>query len=192
MLAIDRDCQSEQWDDFLIPGIGGILSWIIRKSWFLAATGLFYMKIKDGRISLNSHWPKIWMILSPTLSMKWPPLPGPRHSISVPFRAWVAVRLSTDENEVAFVPNPGSGTATKWLPGPQVEEVVLPCNRTHVSRLLPPTLQMVFPVLSPPTIHLKVMVSPGQVGGDAVNCPATLSADNQLSYNYHKACMSQI
>jgi len=46
---------------------------------------------------------------------------------------------------------------------------------------------MVIPVLSPPTVHLKVMVSPGQVGGDAVNCPATLSADNQLNYNRHKS-----
>ena len=52
--------------------------------------------------------PKTWMILSPTLSMRRPPLHGTRHSISVPFSAF-----STDENEVAFVPNPVSGTATK-------------------------------------------------------------------------------
>ena len=49
---------------------------------------------------------------------------------------------------------------------------------------------MVILVLSPPTVHLKVMVSPGKVGGDAVNCPATLPADNQLNYNHHKSIHS--
>ena len=59
----------------------------------------------------------------------------------------------------------------KVLPGPQLDVVpAVLCVRGH--SLVPPTLQMVIPFMSPVTVHLKVKVSPGQVGGGAVNCPA--------------------
>jgi len=103
-------------------------------------------------------------------------VPGPKHSISVPSRAGVAVTLSVDEKEVALVPNPVSAVAVKAIPAPQVEVTLeLLCIRGHT--LLPFTLQVVTIVLSPPTVHLKVMVSPGQVGGAAVNWPAAEAAD---------------
>ena len=73
--------------------------------------------------------------------------------------------LSVDEKEVALVPNPVSGVTVN---GPQIVEEVDMCVRGH--SLLPPTLQMVTPFLSPVTLHLKVKISPGQVGGGAVNC----------------------
>ena len=44
---------------------------------------------------------------------------------------------------------------------------------THTHTHAPPTLQVVIPFLSPVTVHLKMKVSPGQVGGAAVNCAAT-------------------
>ena len=94
-------------------------------------------------------------------------LAGPKHSTSVPFRAGSAVPLSVDVNEVALVPNP---LAVKALSGPQIDENDDLCTRGH--SLLPPTLQMVNPFKSPVTVHLKVKVSPGHVGGAAVNCPA--------------------
>ena len=81
--------------------------------------------------------------------------------------------LSVAEKEVAFVPNPVPAVA---VAGPQRADELVLCSRAH--SLLPPTLQVVIEVISPPTVHLKVMVSSGQVGGTAVNCPATLSADN--------------
>ena len=95
-------------------------------------------------------------------------LAGPKHSTSVPFSVGVAVPLSVDEKEVALVPNSAPGLAMKAL---QMEEDVDLCTRVH--SMLPFTLQMVYPSLSPPTVHLKVKVSPGQVGGGAVSCPAT-------------------
>ena len=94
---------------------------------------------------------------------------GPKHSTSVPFSARVAVPLSVDEKEG---PNPVPILALKTPPGPHVD--VAPgvlCEKIH--SLLPPTLQIVTPFLSPVTVHLKVKVSPGQVGGAAVNCAAT-------------------
>ena len=92
---------------------------------------------------------------------------GPKHSTSVPSSVAVAVPLSVDEKEVAFV---ASNLAVKTAPGPpsSVSPVLL-CNRW--STWLSPTRQMVTPVLSPATVHLKVKVSFGQVGGAAVNCP---------------------
>ena len=53
----------------------------------------------------------------------------------------------------------------------QIEEDVDLCTRVH--SMLPFTLQMVNPFMSPVTVHLKVKVSPGQMGGGAVNCPVT-------------------
>ena len=94
---------------------------------------------------------------------------GPKHSTSVPFSARVAVPLSVDEKEVAFVvPNPVIGVMVNASLRPQIVEEVDVCTR--VQSLLPPTLQMVIPFLSPVTLHLKVKTSPGQVGGGAVNC----------------------
>ena len=98
--------------------------------------------------------------------------------MSVPFSAVVAVTLSVDENKVAAVPNPVLDVTMKTLPGPQ--EAVPPvfeCTRRQV--LLPPTLQVVIEVLSPPTVQLKVDTASGQVGGAAVNCPATAAADKE-------------
>ena len=61
----------------------------------------------------------------------------------------------------------------KALLGPQiVEEVVDICDRGHSLLLF--TLQMVIPLMFPVTVQLNVKASPGQVGGAAVNCPATL------------------
>ena len=98
--------------------------------------------------------------------------PGPKHSTSVPLSAEVAVPLSVDENEVVLVPNPVPVATVKRLPvqqGPGA--LVLLCSSEH--SLLPPTLQMVIPFMSPVMVLLKVKVSPGQVGGAAVNCAAT-------------------
>ena len=99
---------------------------------------------------------------------------GPKHSTSVPFSAEVAVPLSVDEKEVALVPNRLSGLALKALFGPHVD-VVLAVLCTRIHSILPLTLQMVIPLLSPVTVHLKVKVSPGQVGEAALNCPVTPS-----------------
>ena len=94
---------------------------------------------------------------------------GPKHSTSVPF---CAVPLSVDEKEVTLVPNPVPVVTVKGLPDPhRPGSLVLVCSSEH--SLLPFTLQMVIPVLSPVTVHLKVKVSPGQVGGGAVKCPVT-------------------
>ena len=102
---------------------------------------------------------------------------GPKHSTSVPFSVGDAVPLSVDVKEVAFVPNSVSGVAVKAFCGPQIVREVEKGERVHW--LLPPsTLQMVTPPLSPVTLHLKVKVSSGQVGGGAVNCPATSSGEN--------------
>ena len=94
-----------------------------------------------------------------------------KHSISVPFSEGVAVAVSVDEKEVAFVPgpNPVPGVAVKT--GPHVDTPAPLCARIH--ELLPPTLQVVCPFLSPVTVHLNVRVSPRQVGGAAVNCAVT-------------------
>ena len=108
-------------------------------------------------------------MLPPTLFPASLDKAGPKHSISVPFRVGLAVPLSVDEKEGL---NPVPILAVKTRPGPQVDVVpAVLCASRH--SLLPPTLQMVTPFLSPVTVHLKVKVSPGQVGGGAVNCPAT-------------------
>ena len=110
-------------------------------------------------------------MLPPTLFSESKELTGPKHSTSVPFSVEVAVPFSVDEKEVASVPNPVPGAAVKARLDQQIEEMVNLCSRLHSPLLLTPTLQMVIPVLSPVTVHLKVKVSPGQVGGAAVNCP---------------------
>ena len=93
-----------------------------------------------------------------------------KHSISVPSSVGDAVAVSVDEKEVASItPNPVPGVAVKT--GPHVDMPAVVCARIH--EVLPPTLQVVCPFLSPVTVHLKVKVSPGQVGGAAVNCPVT-------------------
>ena len=80
--------------------------------------------------------------------------------------------LSVDEKEVAFVPKPVPGIAVKALPGPHTDMApAVLCERIH--SLFPPTLQRVIPLRSPVTVHMKVKVSPGQVGGAAVSSPAT-------------------
>ena len=107
-------------------------------------------------------------------------LSGPKHSNSVPFSAGVAVPLNVDENKVAsLIPNPVPGLAVKALPTPQIEEDIPLCTRGH--SLLLPTLQMVTPLLSPVTAHWKVKVTPGQVGGAAVNCPTASSGEKDNS-----------
>ena len=99
------------------------------------------------------------------------PRPGPKHSTSVPSNAGVAVPVKVDENRIAPVPNSLPAVTVKGLPEPHGPgALAVLCNREH--SLLPPTLQMVTPFMSP-TVHLKVKVSPGQVGGGAVNCPVT-------------------
>ena len=93
-----------------------------------------------------------------------------KHSISVPLSAGDAVTVSVDEKEVAFItPNPVTVVAVKT--DPHVDTPAVLCARRH--ELLPSTLQVVCPFMSPVTIHLKVEVSSGQVGGTGVNCPAT-------------------
>ena len=109
--------------------------------------------------------------MSPPILFLWSTLlAGPKHSTSVPFGVGVAVPLSVDVKEGPLVPNPVSDLAVKTLFGLQREDADL-CTRVH--SLLPPTLQMVNPLMSPVTVHLKVKVSPGQVGGGPVSCPVT-------------------
>ena len=80
--------------------------------------------------------------------------------------------LNVDKKEGPFVPNSAPDVAVKALFGPHIDVApAVLCARIH--SLLPPTLQVVIPFLSPPTVQLKMKVSPGQVGGAAVNCPAT-------------------
>ena len=109
------------------------------------------------------------MILFPGSTL----LAGPKHSTSVPFSAGSAVPLSVDEKDEPLVPNPIPEVAVKASFGPHIDVEVSRCKRGH-SRLVPsPTLQRVVPLISPLTVHLKVNISPEQVGGAAVNCPAT-------------------
>ena len=93
--------------------------------------------------------------------------------------------LSVDEKEVALVPKllPGSAVKSLLVPlGTHIAVEVDICSRGH-RLLLAPTLQMVTPFISPVTVHLKVKLSPGQVGGAAVNCPVT-SPGEKLFYLY--------
>ena len=111
---------------------------------------------------------------------------GPKHSTSVPFSA---VPLSVDEKKVVFVANPVLGLAVKTRPGPQVDVApAVLCASRHSLLLF--TLQMVTPFLSPVTVHLKVRVSPGQVGGAAVNCPATLYIPSGRELHLHNTMYS--
>ena len=97
---------------------------------------------------------------------------GPKHSMSVSFSAEFAVPLSDDVKEVALVPKPVPVPTVKGLPTPHGPgALAVLCTKEH--SLLPFTLQMVIPFLSPVTVHLKVNLSSGQVGGGAVNCPVT-------------------
>ena len=118
------------------------------------------------------------MILLPTLFPESTVEAGPKHSNSVPFSTGSVVALSVDvKGPLAPGPNPVSGIAVKArLPslGPQVAVEVDICAREH-RLLLPFTLQRVLPL--PVTVHLKVKVSPEQVGGAAVSCPATSPGD---------------
>ena len=109
---------------------------------------------------------------------------GPKHSTSVPFSVGIAVPLRVDEKEVApVIPNPVPAVTAKGLVDPQgAEALAVLCVRGQ--SLLPPTLQMVTPFLSPVTVHLKVKVSPGQVGGAAVNCPVTTSGKKPIKMVY--------
>jgi len=121
---------------------------------------------------MEGYWPNIWSVLPPTLFPASLARPGPKHSTRVPSSARVAVPLSVDEKEVALVPNPVPAVTVKGLPDPQgLGGLALLCTSRH--SLLPPTLQMVTPLMSPVTLHLKVKVSPGQVGGGGVNCAVT-------------------
>ena len=114
---------------------------------------------------------------------------GPKHSTSVPFRAGSAVPLSVDVKEGPFEPKPVPNVAVKALPGPQIDDTVDLCSRGH--SLFPPTLQMVTPLMSPVTVHLKVKVSSGQFGGAAINCPVTLPAWRPDSVVTHYLCTVQ-
>ena len=112
-------------------------------------------------------------MLPPTLFPASLDKAGPKHSISVPFSVGLAVPLSVDEKEVALVPNPVPGVAVKSLFGPQVVVEVDICDRVHRLLLLSTLQIVVIPLMFQVTLHLKVKVSPGQVGGAAVNCPVT-------------------
>ena len=92
----------------------------------------------------------------PTLFPRSTLLAGPEHSTSVSSSGEVAVALSVDEKEVAFVPNPVPDVAVRVLLGPQIEEGFDLCTRVH--SLLPPTLQLVVPLMSPLTVQVKVKV----------------------------------
>ena len=117
------------------------------------------------------YWPNIWSVLFPTVLSSSLDKAGPKHSTSVPSSGVVAVPLSVEVKEVALVPNPVSVVTVKGLSDPQGpgSSAVL-CSRVH--SLVSASLQMVIPFTSP-TVHWKVIVSPGQVGGAPVNCPAS-------------------
>ena len=118
------------------------------------------------------YQPNTRRVFSPTLFSASLENSGPKHSTSVPFSSEFAVPLSVDEKEVALVvPNPVPVVTVKGLPDPHGPgALAVLCSRVHST--LPPTLQIVSPSLSPATVHLKVKVSPGQVGGAGLNCPA--------------------
>ena len=116
---------------------------------------------------------------------------GPRHSTSVSFSAEVAVPLRVDEKEVPLVPNPLPVVTVKGLPDPQVRgALAVACPRIH--SLLPPTLQRVIPFTSPVTVHLKVKVSPGQVGRGAVNCPVTSPGNRPMKGNISSSMYTKL
>ena len=118
--------------------------------------------------------PIIWRLLSPT---RFPGslLKSGKHWTLVPSRAKVAVPLRVAVKDVTLSPNPVPATAMKALPGPHEEEAPALLWNKGQSLVPLPTLQMVNPFMSPSTVQVKVKVSPGQVGGAAVNCPVTSS-----------------
>ena len=65
------------------------------------------------------------------------------------------------------MPNSDPDVAVNAAPHVDEAPAVL-CARVH--SLLPFTFQMVIPFLSPVTVHPKLKVLPGQVGGAALNC----------------------
>ena len=89
--------------------------------------------------------------------------------------------LSVDEKEVVLNDsNPVPGLTVKPLAVPHERGLgTVLCIKIH-SLLPPPTLQRVIPFMSPVTVHRKVKVSPGHVGGAGMNCPATYSGENAL------------
>ena len=101
------------------------------------------------------------------------------HSISVPLSAGYAVPLSVDVKVVAVVPepNPVPELAVKTRPGPQIEDELDLCTKTH--SLLPATLQVVNPVASPITLQVKVKILPGHVGGAGAKCSSTSPGSKQ-------------
>ena len=111
------------------------------------------------------------MVLPFTLFPGLTLLAGPKHSTSVPSSEMFAVTLSVDVKEELFDSKPVPDVALNISCAPQIEEECILCTRLH--SLLPFTLQIVIPFKSPVTVHLKVKVLPGQVGGAAVNCPVT-------------------
>ena len=128
--------------------------------------------IGGGEGIAKTYSPNIWRVSPPTLFLGSLLLAVPlKHSTRIPFSSEVAVPSSVDVKEVAFVSKPVPGLAVKALLGPQIEEDDDLCCRGHSLLLL--TLQVVSPIMSPVTVHLKVKVSPGQVGRAVMNCPAT-------------------
>ena len=115
--------------------------------------------------------PNIYRILFPTMFPASLEKAGPKHSTSVPSSSEVAVPLSVDEKEVAFVPNPVPVVDVKTRPAPQLD--VVPAVLCASRHSVPPTLQMVTPFEFPVTVQVKLIIPPGQVGGAALNCPAT-------------------
>ena len=112
------------------------------------------------------------MVLFPTMFPAFRLGAGPKHSTSVPSSAGIIVPLNVDVQEIAGCENTARPTSigVTWI---------TICNRVHRSLPLP-TFQMVTPVMSPPTVHLKLMVPLGQVGGGAVNCPAASPGNKQM------------
>ena len=108
----------------------------------------------------EQNTPNILRLLFPTRFPGFTLLAGPKHSTNVPFSAGFAVPLSVDVKEVAGVsgPNPALELAVKTRPGPQIEDDIDLCTKTH--SLLPPTLQVVNPLLAPVTLQVKLKVPP--------------------------------
>ena len=132
-----------------------------------------YLELGSTTIASNKMCiPIIWRLLSPT---RFPGslLGSGKHWTLVPSSAEVAVPLRVAVKDVTFAPNPAPAAAMKALPGPHEEEAPASLWNRGQSLIPLPTLQTVNPFMSPLTVQLKVKVSPGQVGGAGVNCPAT-------------------
>ena len=140
--------------------------------------------------------PIISMILFPTLFSGI--VVCSKHSTTMPLSAGSALTLSVDMKKVAVVPgpNPAPGVAVKAVLncpfGPQLEVAVDECPSKH-KLLPPPTLHRVIPLLSPVVLQVKVKVSPGQVGGAAMNCASPEWSDYNESetpfiFSYSVTC----